>query len=56
MVWFGILREVICGFREVIWVDGFKIRWVGRTDGWVGQVGGYVRWLGSSGGSRKWVG
>ena len=40
-------REVICGFREVIfgfwkviWVDGFKMIWVGRTDGWVGQVGG----------------
>ena len=45
--------EVICGFREVIWVDGFKIRWVDRTDGWVGQVGWYVRWLGSSGGSGK---
>ena len=46
------LREIIFGFWEVIWVDGFKIRCVGRT----GQVGGYVRWLGSSGGSRKWVG
>ena len=57
-------RKVICGFRkvifgfldskvEVIWVAGFRIRWVGRTDAWVGQVGGYVRWLGSSGGSGK---
>ena len=27
--------------------------WVGRKDGWVGQVGKYVRWLGSSGGSGK---
>ena len=26
-------REVMCGFWEVIWVGGFKIRWVGRTDG-----------------------
>ena len=26
---------------------------VGRTDGWVGQVGGYVRWLSSSGGSGE---
>ena len=42
------MREVIFGFWEVILVDGFKIRWVGRTDGWVGQVDGYVRWLGSS--------
>ena len=23
-------------------MDWFKIRWVGRTDGWVGQVGKYV--------------
>ena len=65
LVWYGLLwfgrnyeapcrlREVICGFREVIWVDGFKIRWVGRTDGWVDQVGGYVRWPGTSGGSGK---
>ena len=68
LVWYGLLwfgqnyeaacrlREVICGFRGVIWVDGFKIRWVCRTDGWVGQVGGYVRWLGSSGGSRNRLG
>ena len=40
---------VLGGYR----VGGFKIRWVGRTDGWVGQVGKYVRWLGSSGGSGK---
>ena len=60
LVWFGrnseaacMFTEVICGFREVIWVDGFKIRCVGRTDGWVGQVGGYVKRLGSSGGSGK---
>ena len=52
LLWFGQnfeaacrLREVICAFREVIFgfwevvrVDGFKIRWVGRTDGWVCQV------------------
>ena len=42
-------REVMCRFWEVIWVDEFKIRWVGRTDGWVSQVGGY-RWSGTSGG------
>ena len=67
LVWFGRnsvtacrFREVICGFREVmcgfwevIWAGGFKIRWVGRKDGWL------VRWesmsggLGSSGGSGK---
>ena len=37
-------------------MGGFKIRWVGRTDGWVGQmgkVGKYVGWLGSSGKSGK---
>ena len=28
---------------------------MGRTDGWAGQVGGYVRWLGSSSGSGKKV-
>ena len=57
MVWYGLVwfgqnseaacrfREVMCGFREVIWVGGFKIRWVGRTDGWAGHVG-----VGMSGG------
>ena len=29
---------------------------MGRTDGWAGQVGGYVRWLGRSCGSGKKVG
>ena len=43
----------MCRFEEVIWVGEFKIRWVGKTDGWVGQVGKFVRWLGSSGGSGK---
>ena len=37
-------REVIFGFCEVIWVEGFEIRLVGRTHGWLGQVGLYVRW------------
>ena len=37
-------REVIFGFWEAIWVNGFKIRWVGRSDGWVilGMSGGYL--------------
>ena len=35
---------------------GFKIRWVGRKDGWVSQVGGYVKWLGSSGGQESRLG
>ena len=37
-------------------MGGFKIRWVGRADGWVGQVGKFVRWLGSSGGSGNRLG
>ena len=67
LVWFGRISEascsfkevicgfseVMCGFWEVIWVGGFKIRWVGLTDGWVGQVGKYVRWPGSSGWSGR---
>ena len=34
----------------------FKTRWMGRSDGWVGQVGKFVRWLGSSGGSGNGLG
>ena len=34
----------------------FKTRWMGRSDGWVGQVGKFVRWLGSSGGSGNKLG
>ena len=29
----------MCRFWKVISVGEFKVRWVGRTDGWVGQVG-----------------
>ena len=59
LVWFGLNFEAedvvsgrlsvgsgrLCGFMEVIWVGGFKIRWVSRTDGWLDQVGKYVRWV-----------
>ena len=37
-------------------MGGFKIRWEGKTDGWVGQVGKIVRWLGSSGGTENRLG
>ena len=48
--------EVICGFWEVIWVQGGYLgasgRGVGPMDGQVRWVGtGYVRWLASSSGS-----
>ena len=35
---------------------GGQIRWVGRSGGFLGLVGGYVRWLGSSDGKVCWVG
>jgi len=44
------------GLWEVIWVGEFKTRWMGRIDGWVGQMGKFVRWLGSSGGSGNKLG